>query len=190
MGSLSFEKAYQVVVCFASVVPKSLCQSVGAVTALARSSCGWCFGGHADFRVVLDQLSSNFFDDIFSYNPEHTHTHTHVYINLLKYQLHNFYNLVLNRPLWPSLICVILFWFMKKMPIQTHLVDFIIWVIPRSLKNIAVDDFEGSRAWWGDSDRLLYLIGTFGPGSFQKHPLLAFPSKRGQGLERWTSSWL
>lgn len=45
--------------------------------ALARRSCGWCFGGHADFRVVLDQLSSNFFDNIFSYNPEHTHTHLH-----------------------------------------------------------------------------------------------------------------
>lgn len=69
---------------------------------------------------------------------------------------------------------------MKKMPIQTHLVDFITWVICRSLKNIAVDDFEGSRAWWSDSDRLLYLIGTFGPGSFQKHPLLLFPGTRGQ----------
>lgn len=60
------------------------------------------------------------------------------------------------------------------MLIQT-LVDLITWVISRNLKNIAVDDFEGSRAWWSDSDRLLYLIGTFGPGSSQKHSPTPLP---------------
>lgn len=60
---LSFEKAYQVIVLQASFL--SLCvKNVGAVRALAGSSCGALVD--TDFKVVLHQLPSNFFNhDIF-----------------------------------------------------------------------------------------------------------------------------
>lgn len=75
--------------------------------ALAGSSCGSLVD--TDFKVVLDQLPSNFFDhDIFSYNPEHTCMYTNMYINihicidLRKYRLQNFLQSMLNFPLVTS----------------------------------------------------------------------------------------